>query len=59
MVKDVDDPYITAYALGSDKRFLDFGDATGISRVFQFFLGIVAVGLLADDDLAFLLLHYY
>ena len=43
MVKDIDDPYISAYALGSDKKFLDFGDSTGISRVFQLFFGIVAV----------------
>jgi hypothetical protein len=59
LVKDQDDPYISAYSLSKDKKFLDFGDTTGISKMFQVFLGIVAVNSKAIHDFAVLFLHYH
>lgn len=42
-IRDERDPYVIAYKMGSEGKFLSFGDSTGISVVLKLLMGILAV----------------
>ncbi len=43
LVKDVDDPYVTAYKIGKNNIFYDIKSRTGFAKFLQYFLGFVTV----------------
>lgn len=43
MIRDERDPYVQAYKMGSEGRFLSFGDSTGISVVLKVLMGVFSV----------------
>lgn len=44
MIRDERDPYVQAYKMGTDGKYLSFGDTTSISVILKVFMGVFAVG---------------
>jgi hypothetical protein len=43
MIRDERDPYVQAYKMGSEGKFLSFGDTTSISLILKILMGIFSV----------------